>query len=78
MKIGAIIQARMSSSRLPGKVLKELPYGSGITNIEQIIKRVKAASHIDEIILATSTHESDKPLVDFAKSNKINVGCKQH
>jgi len=39
--IGAIIQARTSSTRLPGKVLKELPYASGITCLEQVIIRLK-------------------------------------
>ncbi len=36
--IGAIIQARTSSTRLPGKVLLELPYGSGITVLQQVIR----------------------------------------
>ena len=41
MKIAAIIQARTSSTRLPGKVLKELPYVGGITCLEQVIRRLK-------------------------------------
>jgi len=41
MKIAAIIQARTSSTRLPSKILKELPYSSGITVLEQVIRRSK-------------------------------------
>jgi len=40
MKIGAIIQARMSSSRLPNKVLQPLPYGSEVCVLQQVIRRV--------------------------------------
>lgn len=73
MKIGAIIQARTSSSRLPGKVLKELPYNSGITVIEQVYNRVKLANHIDQVILATSVDDSDKKIVNLARKRRIEV-----
>lgn len=62
MKTGAIIQARMSSSRLPGKVMKPLPFEQGPSIIQHLIRRIKAAKEIDEIILATSTMDEDKPL----------------
>jgi spore coat polysaccharide biosynthesis protein SpsF len=56
MKIGAIIQARMGSTRLPEKVMKNL---LGKTVLEHVIERVKQSKLIDEIIIATTTHERD-------------------
>ena len=73
MKTGAIIQARMSSKRLPGKVLKELPYGSGISSLEQIVFRLKQVENIHEVIIATSNHKEDKAIVEMADSKGINV-----
>lgn len=73
MRTGAIIQARMTSSRLPGKVLKDLPYGSGITALEQIVKRLQAVESIDIVIIATSTGIEDKPIIDLANKKEIPV-----
>lgn len=73
MKTGAIIQARMSSNRLPGKVLKALPYGSGISSLEQIVYRLQQVESIHEVIIATSTNKEDKAIVDMADSKGINV-----
>lgn len=56
MKIGAIIQARMGSTRLTGKVMKDL---EGKTVLEHVIDRVRQSKMIDEIIIATSTHDRD-------------------
>lgn len=56
MKIGAIIQARMGSTRLPEKVMKNL---KGKTVLDHVIERVKQSELIDEIIIATTTHERD-------------------
>jgi spore coat polysaccharide biosynthesis protein SpsF len=63
MKVGAIIQARTGSTRLPGKVLKELPYGSGITVLQQVVRRLKRAQTLDEIIVAKTTKAEDLPIV---------------
>ncbi len=71
MKVGAIIQARTGSTRLPGKVLKELPYGSGITVLQQVIRRLKRARSLDEIIVATTTKVEDLPIVEIAKLENI-------
>lgn len=67
MKIGAIIQARMSSKRLPGKITKELPYGSGITALGQVIGRLKKCRTLDEIIVATTTDKTDAGVPALAK-----------
>lgn len=64
----AIIQARMSSSRLPGKVLKPI-LGKPILAYE--IERIKQAKNIDKIILATSSNEEDTPLEKLADDLKI-------
>lgn len=56
MKPVAIIQARMSSSRLPGKVM--LPLG-GRPQIEHIIQRVNKCTEIDDSVVATSTETTD-------------------
>ena len=56
MKIGAIIQARMGSSRLSGKVMKLL---KGKTVLEHVINRVRLSNLIDVIIVATTTLERD-------------------
>ena len=71
MKIGAIIQARSSSTRFPAKVLKELPYGSGITVLQQVIRRLKNSNIIDDVIVATTTEREDKNIVKVAQREDI-------
>ncbi len=80
MRIGVIIQARTSSTRLPGKVLKELPYGSGITVLEQVIRRVRQATKINEIIIATTEEKDDDIIIEIAKKEKVKYfrGSKEH
>ena len=71
MKTGAVIQARCSSKRLPKKVLKELPYGSGITVLEQVLSRISRAKKIDEVVVATTTEANDEEIVGLAKTAKV-------
>ncbi|MEN4018363.1 MAG: glycosyltransferase family protein [Methanobacterium sp.] len=71
MKIGAIIQARTSSTRLPEKVLKNLPYDSNITVLEQVIRRLKKSNVLNEIIVATTTDKDDEKIVNIAKKEKV-------
>lgn len=71
MKIGAIIQARSSSSRLPKKVLKSLPYGSNITVLEQVIRRLKQSKLLDEIIVATTVNGDDDEIVAIAEKENV-------
>lgn len=60
MKVVAIIQARMGSTRLPGKVMREL---GGRTVLAHVIERVKACKAIDQIVVATTTATADEVIV---------------
>jgi spore coat polysaccharide biosynthesis protein SpsF len=71
MKIGAIIQARYDSTRLPGKVLMNLPFGEKNTVLDQIINRLKKVNLINEIIIATSEEDNDNIIKDFTKDKGI-------
>ncbi|MED1438564.1 glycosyltransferase family protein [Aeribacillus composti] len=68
MKVAAIIQARMGSTRLPGKILKKV---LDKTLLEYQIERVKRAKSIDEIIIATTTKESDDQIVQLCQQLSI-------
>lgn len=52
----------MTSTRLPGKVAKELPYGSGITVLEQVARRLGRCRAVDQVIVAATTDKADAPL----------------
>jgi spore coat polysaccharide biosynthesis protein SpsF len=69
--IGAIIQARISSTRLPGKILKELPYGSGIIVLEQVVNRLKKSKKLNDIIIATTTEKIDDEITTIAKKEEV-------
>jgi spore coat polysaccharide biosynthesis protein SpsF len=66
----AVIQARMSSTRLPGKVLLPL---AGQPMIVRQIERVSRARRIDRLVVATSTDPSDDPLVTVARGEGVEV-----
>ena len=65
----AIIQARMNSSRLPGKMLKKI---GKYSIIEWVIKRLKKAKYLDEIILATSKKKIDRKFKIISRKLNIN------
>lgn len=69
MKV-AIIQARMDSHRLPGKVLKRI---NGKPAIERLINRLKLAKKIDKIVLAVPATSQDDILFNLAE--RLNVVC---
>lgn len=64
-RIVAIIQARMGSTRLPGKVLKPL---AGQPVLARVVDRVRHARHLDEVVVATTTLPADDVLVDLCRS----------
>jgi len=71
IKIGAIIQARTGSTRLPNKILKPIPYNSDITALQQVIRRVKQSQIIKKIIIATTDKTQDDVIIDIAKKEKV-------
>lgn len=77
MKIAAIVQARMGSSRLPGKVLLKL---GEQTVLSHVVDQLKKVASINEIIVATTTQTKDDPIVDEAHKLKVSVfrGDEQH
>lgn len=66
----AIIQARMSSSRLPGKVLKPV---KNMTILEYELERVKQSVEIDKIVVATSDDASDNIIEEILSRKYIDV-----
>ena len=72
-KIGAIIQARLGSTRLPNKVLMPLPIGSNETILSQIIKKIKEVDIISDVIVATSKLPINDRLEEYVKS--LNIDC---
>lgn len=67
-KINISIEARMTSSRLPGKVLKKV---LGKPILELMIERVKRSFYYDELIIATTTNKDDDPIIELC--NNLNV-----
>jgi len=70
-KIICTIECRMTSSRLPGKVLMNAINGKSM--LEIMVERVKKSVAIREIILATTVNKADDPIEALAK--RLNVGC---
>lgn len=69
MTIGAIVQARMNSSRLPGKVLRPL---FGKPMLQYTLERIGHARSIDYLVVATSKKGSDDPIEKFCKGYGID------
>ena len=67
--IAALLQARLGSERLPGKVLMDLPKGSGVSMLARIIRRLKKCETLDDIILVTP----DTELVVVADSEGVSA-----
>jgi spore coat polysaccharide biosynthesis protein SpsF len=59
----------MGSSRLPGKVLKDI---QGKPMLGWVVERVKRSRKIDQVVVATTLDESDEAIVDFCRNNRID------
>jgi spore coat polysaccharide biosynthesis protein SpsF len=67
--VTGIIQARMSSTRLPGKMLTSI---MGKPLIQYVIDRIFKSKRIDNFILATTNNPQDRVLIQFAKKNSLD------
>lgn len=72
MKIVALVQARMGSTRLPNKVMKPL---GGIPMIELLLSRLARAHEVDQIVVVTSVDERNMPLIQHV--HKLGYACEQ-
>ena len=70
MKTVAIIQARMGSTRLPGKVLADL---AGSQVIAWVVRAARATLGVDEVWVATSTAATDNALAAWCAANGVPV-----
>ena len=68
MKTAIIVQARMTSTRLPGKVMKQV---LGKPLLEYQIERLQRVKLADKIVIATTTNQTDAPIVDLC--NRLSV-----
>ena len=68
MKRVIIVQARMTSSRLPGKVLMDL---AGRPMLSQQFRRLRACRKVDEVMVATTTNASDDGIVAWARQEGV-------
>ncbi len=69
LKICATIEARMTSTRLPGKVLLDIV---GKPALQHIIERLKNSRYIDEVVVATTINSTDDPIVMMCEG----IGCR--
>jgi glutamate-1-semialdehyde 2,1-aminomutase len=72
MKVVALVQARMGSTRLPNKVMKPI---CGIPMIELLLARLSRARLVDQIVVATSVDERNQPLIEHVR--KLGYACEQ-
>lgn len=67
-RIVATIEARMTSSRLPGKVLMKF---CGIPSLQHTIERLKRSKYIDDVVVATTVNAADDPVISLCRL----LGC---
>jgi spore coat polysaccharide biosynthesis protein SpsF len=70
LKVVAIIQARMGSTRLPGKVLLDL---EGETVLSRVVNRLRRAGRIDELLVATTDRAADDAIIKECRNLCVPV-----
>ncbi len=69
-RVIAVIQARMSSSRLPGKVLRPL---GDLKVVDWVVRAARGATGVDGVVVATSTDRSDDLLVEHCRRAQVDT-----
>ena len=69
--IGCIIQARMGSSRLPGKALMKSDSGKPL--LYYVINQLRYCSKVKNLVIATTTNQEDDEIEKFADNNSVDV-----
>lgn len=70
MRVVAVVEARMTSSRLPGKVLL---HAAGQPMLAHLLDRLRAAPSIDDIVVATTQNDSDDAIVAVAEDHGVRI-----
>ena len=70
MKVVAVIQARMGSTRLPGKVMMDL---AGEPMMARVVSRTGRARSVDDVVVATTTQDADDPIVRLCEERGWGV-----
>jgi spore coat polysaccharide biosynthesis protein SpsF len=70
LKVVAIVQARMGSTRLPGKVLKDL---EGETMLARVVQRLSRSTLIHEVLIATTDRAADDAIVEECRRCSVQV-----
>jgi spore coat polysaccharide biosynthesis protein SpsF len=70
VKVVAMVQARIGSTRLPGKVLKDL---AGETMLARVVERLRHANRVDELLVATTDRPEDDAIVDECRRLSVLV-----
>ena len=69
--IGCIIQARMGSSRLPGKALMKSDSGKPL--LYYVTNQLRYCSKVKNLVIATTTNQEDDEIEKFANDNSVNI-----
>lgn len=70
-RVVVTIEGRIASTRLPGKILYPL---AGLPMMEQIVRRVKRAASVDDVVIATTDSPADRVVADLGE----RIGCTVH
>ena len=70
MTVGAVVHARMGSSRLPGKVLADL---GGRPALAWLVERMERAAEVDVVVVATSVEAADDPVAAFCSERGVKL-----